>query len=107
MGREDADESLLKYELLLLHYLFSSPFTRPAVTMSTLNTEFGDRYSRVEEALYDEAIRRGWFTNRPDRATNKAGWIGILATCVGVVLTAVAAAVSAGPLFAGLQQRNG
>jgi uncharacterized membrane protein YgcG len=93
-GREDADESLLKYETLLFGYLFSSPSgsPRPAVTMSTLNTEFGDRYSSVEEALYAEAIRRGWFTNRPDRASRNALWIGTLVACAGVALAAVAAA---------------
>jgi uncharacterized membrane protein YgcG len=92
--REDTDESLLKYELLLFDYLFSrlSGSPRPAVTMSTLNTEFGDRYSRVEEALYDEAIRRGWFTDRPDRPYRNALWTGMLVTCAGAALTGIAAA---------------
>jgi hypothetical protein len=44
--------------------------------------------------LYAEAMRRVWFTDRPDRAYRSAWWTGAAVTVVGAVLIVPAAAFS-------------
>jgi hypothetical protein len=91
----DADERMLGYERLLFEHLFSWWLSGPArsfVPLSSLKTEFASRYHRVERALYAEAMRRGWFTDRPDRAYRNGWWTGVAVTVVGAVLIVPAAA---------------
>ncbi len=89
-------DGLLHYEELLLEGLFEDatekdPQGQPAVLMSKLRTHFAARLSTVENALYDDATKRGWFAGRPDkvRATWHArGWAVLI---VAVILMFVVA----------------
>jgi Predicted membrane protein (DUF2207) len=45
-----------------------------AVTLSSLRTKFVTELKSVQSALYDDAVRRGWFDKRPDRV--RATWSG-------------------------------
>lgn len=74
-----ADDGLLPYERRLLNGLFEGG---DEVLLSELKTTFVQRLRKVQDALYDDAVRRGWFLGRPDKVRQR--WIG-----VGVGLLAV------------------
>jgi uncharacterized membrane protein YgcG len=104
-----AGAGLLTYEQILFDGLFSesgeaavdqAEETEDAVpeeglaqvNLSSLRTHFANRMARVQQALYADALRRGWFVARPDRARaawGKRGWVLFLA---GVGLMVLAAA---------------
>ncbi len=92
-----ADEHLLHYERLLLEGLFR-PFigTTPmsTVLMSGLRRQFAERYAAVHDALYDEAVSRGWFAGHPDRVRKTGLIIGGVVLSVGVIATVLAAWVT-------------
>ena len=85
---KDADEDLLSYERLLLDGLFedttdASPADgRPTVKLSNLKRKFSDRLRKVQDALYDDAVKRKWFAGRPDKVRDRwqtRGWIAAVA----------------------------
>jgi uncharacterized membrane protein len=62
------------------------------VKLSSLRKEFATRLRSVQNALYDDAVSRGWFAARPDKIRQKwagRGWVLFLA---GAGLTWLAAA---------------
>jgi uncharacterized membrane protein YgcG len=77
------NEGLLPYELLLLQHLFE---TGPVVQMSQLKNKFAADMREVKNALYDDAVARGFFARRPDHTRQKWTAIGFLALAVGVGL---------------------
>jgi hypothetical protein len=70
--RKAADDELRPYEHRLLSGLFEDG---NEVLLSELKTKFVQRLHRVQEALYADAVNRGWFLARPDRV--RARWTGI------------------------------
>jgi len=79
-----ADESLLPYERTLLDGLFRDV---TEVRVSALRTTFVERLTHVQDRLYEDAVRKGWFATRPDRVRGRwRGW-GVLALIVGGALT--------------------
>lgn len=87
--RLELNDPLLRYERLLLDALFAG--TEGTVLLSSLKTKFHESLVKVESALYDDAVARGWFLRRPDKA--RAFWhrIAILAILVGGGITALLA----------------
>jgi uncharacterized protein (TIGR04222 family) len=85
----ERNDPLLSYERLLLDALFAG--TEGTVLLSSLKTKFHESLVKVENALYDDAVARGWFLRRPDKA--RAFWHGmaILAIVAGIGLTFVLA----------------
>ncbi|MBA3655669.1 MAG: DUF2207 domain-containing protein, partial [Actinobacteria bacterium] len=86
----DADaEALEPYERKLLKGLFDSG---DEVLMSDLKSHFYDDLKQIQDSLYDDCVKRGWFRQRPDRT--RAAWlgIGIAATVLGVGAVVLAAA---------------
>ena len=85
MTRLELNDPLLRYERLLLDALFAG--TEGTVLLSSLKTKFHESLLKVEDALYDDAVARGWFLRRPDKA--RAFWRGmaILAIVGGSGLT--------------------
>jgi uncharacterized protein (TIGR04222 family) len=79
---------LLTYEQALLDGLFEDG---PEVKLSELRNVFAARLKKVEDALYDDAVARGWFSTRPDRTRTRWRAIGIAVTVVGAGLVAAAA----------------
>ena len=83
-----ADTDLLTYEATLLSGLFKDG-NDP--TLSSLRRTFSERLAKVEDQLYVDAVKRGWFVKRPDKV--RASWHarGALLFIVGLVLTFVLA----------------
>ena len=80
LTRLELNDPLLRYERLLLDALFAG--TDGTVLLSSLKTKFHESLESVEHALYDDAVSRGWFLRRPDKA--RAFWHGIaLAAILG------------------------
>jgi Predicted membrane protein (DUF2207) len=89
LTRLDKNDPLLRYERLLLDALFAG--TDGDVLLSSLKTKFHTSLVSVEGALYDDAVARGWFMVRPDKA--RAFWHGIALSAIigGAALTFVLA----------------
>jgi uncharacterized membrane protein YgcG len=79
---------LLRYEELLLESLFRDG---PEVTVSELKTVFAQRLHRVEEALYEDAMKQQWFRTRPDRVRTRWAGRGVFLLVAGAALTFVLA----------------
>jgi hypothetical protein len=82
--RPGPDPDLLPYERRLLQALFRDG---DEVQLSALRNRFADELREVREALYDEAVRRGWFVRRPDRVRGAWGAAGLSVLLIGVGLT--------------------
>ena len=69
--RLKSGEDLLSYERLLLTGLFEDAVdagdATSSIRVSQLKTKFVARLHRVQNALYDDAVQRGWFSQRPDK----------------------------------------
>lgn len=78
---------LLPYERTLLTSLFA---TGDEVELSSLKRQFHTELARVQEQLYTDAVRRGWFNRRPD--STRGIWLaisaGVLAVSVAIVVAA-------------------
>ena len=85
---DKADADLLTYESTLLSGLFKDG-NDP--TLSSLRRTFSERLTKVEDQLYADAVKRGWFVKRPDKV--RASWHarGALLFVAGLVLTFVLA----------------
>ena len=81
-------EGLLPYESELLNGLFEDG---SEVELSSLKRKFVARLNKVQSALYDDAVGRGWFTSRPDQVRFRWRRIGVIALIVGAGLVYVAA----------------
>jgi uncharacterized protein (TIGR04222 family) len=82
---------LQNYESMLLAALFKG---RSQVKLSTLKNTFATDLKRVEDALYDDAVAKGWFAKRPDRTRTLWTVLGVLAVVGSVVLAVVVAATT-------------
>jgi uncharacterized protein (TIGR04222 family) len=69
---EKADDDLHTYERRLLSVLFRDG---TETTISELKNTFAARLEGVQESLYADAVRRGWFSERPDKVRTK--WLGL------------------------------
>jgi uncharacterized membrane protein len=85
---DKSDADLLTYEGTLLSSLFKDG-NDP--TLSSLKRTFSERLAKVEDQLYADAVKRGWFVKRPDKV--RASWHarGALLFVAGLVLTFVLA----------------
>jgi uncharacterized membrane protein YgcG len=82
--RPDPDPDLLPYERRLLQALFRDG---DEVRLSALRNRFADELREVREALYDEAVRRGWFAAHPERVREEWGAAGLSVLIIGIALT--------------------
>ncbi len=85
---EKADDELLAYEKKLLNGLFRDG---SEVTISGLRTTFVERLKGVEDAMYADAVKRGWFAVRPDKVRTRWGLRGCGLLVLGAILTFVLA----------------
>jgi uncharacterized membrane protein YgcG len=85
---DKGDGDLLVYERTLLTGLFKDG-NDP--TLSSLKRTFAERLAKVEDQLYTDAVKRGWFVKRPDKV--RASWHarGAFLFIAGLVLTFVLA----------------
>lgn len=86
--RPRSEDELLPYETLLIRHLFAR---RDEVRLSKLRNTFAEKLREVQDALYEDAVQRGWFAGRPDRV--RATWRGVAAgvLALGVAVTVVLA----------------
>ncbi|MBP2354843.1 hypothetical protein JOF29_005953 [Kribbella aluminosa] len=84
-------EELHRYENVLIRAIFGDA---DSVLVSELGKQVRAGLEQVQDALYDGVVKRGWFTERPDRTRSLWATIGIGTTVVGVVATVLLALVS-------------
>ncbi|MBV9411834.1 MAG: DUF2207 domain-containing protein [Acidimicrobiia bacterium] len=89
----EPDDKLQPYERTLLNGIFESG-SRTEVKLSELRNTFASKLHEVEEELYNDAMKRGWFVRRPDKV--RAFWtvMGVLATFAGVTALVVLVALT-------------
>ena len=77
-------DDLLEYERLLLDDgLFED---KAEVLLSELKNRFAGRMQKVQEALYDEVVKQGWFASSPQSMRSRWLAIGIAAVVAAVAL---------------------
>ena len=79
-----ADADLLAYEEIVLDGLFDSNQSR---TLSDLKNKFYDDLTKAKNALYGDAVTRGWFPRNPNTARAVSRVAGLLVAAAGVWLT--------------------
>jgi uncharacterized protein (TIGR04222 family) len=89
--RQADDAASLPYERSLLTGLFRDG---DETTLSSLRTTFAERLAKVEEGLYVDAQRQGWFAARPDKVRIRWRLIGLGLTVLAIALTIVLAATT-------------
>jgi hypothetical protein len=88
--RLDGDAAgVTEWEDAVLRGLFTGG--RTEVDMSELKNHFHTHLDDVRNRLYDEVVRLGWFTRRPDRVRGRWHAIGVLVVAVGCAVTFVLA----------------
>lgn len=85
---ERPTDDLLPYERTLFNALFSG---RESVRLSELGGTFAADLAEVRGALYDDVVRQGWFTRRPDTVRTRWTTAGMALAALGVVGTVVLA----------------
>jgi uncharacterized protein (TIGR04222 family) len=85
--KKDGDD-LLPYERKLLDGLFSSGDT---VKVSELRNKFAERMHKVENALYDDAVKQGWYLRRPDKVRGFWHAMGVVALVLAIGVTVLLA----------------
>jgi uncharacterized protein (TIGR04222 family) len=86
---EQPDDDLLTYERRLLDGIFRDG---DEILISELKNTFAERLKGVQESLYADAVRRKWFSERPDKVRNRWYALGVLALIVAVGVTVALAA---------------
>jgi hypothetical protein len=84
-------EELQRYENVLIRAIFGDA---DSVLVSELGKQVRANLAQVQDALYDGVVKRGWFTERPDRTRSLWTTIGIVTTVVGVIATVLLALLS-------------
>ncbi len=81
-------EDLLAFERSLFDGLFQSG---DEVKLSALRNTFAARLAKVQDALYDDVVKQGWFVGRPDKVRNRWRVVGAVALVLAVALVVVLA----------------
>jgi hypothetical protein len=84
-------EELQRYENVLIRAIFGDA---DSVLVSELGRQVRANLEQVQDALYDGVVKRGWFSERPDRTRSLWATIGIATTVVGVIATVLLALLS-------------
>lgn len=79
-----ADDALMTYEKTLLGALFNG---RTEVLVSELKRTFAADLEKVENQLYDDVVRQGWFARRPDQTRQRWRLLGFVCVALGAGLT--------------------
>src|SRR5258706_11209729 len=85
LTRLELNDPLLQYERLLLDSLFAG--TEGTVLLSSLKKKFSESLLKVEGALYDDSVARGWFLRRPDKARSFWRTVASVVVVAGIGLT--------------------
>jgi Predicted membrane protein (DUF2207) len=77
-------DALMPYERLLYDALFAG---RDMVRLSELGGTFAGELAAVRRALYEDVVRQGWFTRRPDSERTRWTTTGTVLAGLGVIGT--------------------
>jgi hypothetical protein len=77
-------DDLMPYERVLYDALFEG---RDVVRLSELGGTFADQLAAVRGALYEDVVRQGWFTRRPDSERTRWTTTGTVLAALGVIGT--------------------
>ena len=86
----EPDAALLEYEALLMDEIFTG---RPAVKLSELRTTFASSMAKVQDRLYDQVTRIGWFSANPKSVRGKWFAVGLIILVVAGFATFLAIVV--------------
>lgn len=81
---KEADAELLAYERIVLNGLFDSGASRK---VSDLKNKFYDDLAKAKDALYADAVTRGWFPRNPNSTRTMSRVAGLLLAAAGLALT--------------------
>lgn len=87
---KEADAALLEYERIVLDGLFERTGlldSKPSTKLSELKKKFYDDLKKAKDALYRDAVGRGWFPRSPVSVRLIWRLLGVLAAGAGVALT--------------------
>ncbi len=91
---KEADESFLPFERILFEALFDG---RNEVDLSDLKNTFASDLKKVQNSLYADCVKQGWYTKQPQKTRASYLALGIVALVVAIiVLFVLAAATHAG-----------
>jgi uncharacterized protein (TIGR04222 family) len=90
---KEPDDKLKSYERTLLNGIFKSG-SRAEVKLSELRNTFASKLHEVEEQLYNDAMKEGWFVRRPDKVRVFWTVMGVLAAVAGIAILVVLAAAT-------------
>jgi len=82
-------DDLRPYERSLHVGLFAG---RSEVKLSELRTTFSDRLHKVQDLLYDDVVKQGWFVSRPDKIRLRWRIIGAVVLALALVVAVLLAA---------------
>lgn len=82
-------DELVLYERRLLDAIFQGGVDQ--VLVSELKTKFAERLHKVQDELYRDVVRRGWFAEHPETVRKRWAAAGLVATAAGAGLTFVLA----------------
>jgi uncharacterized protein (TIGR04222 family) len=82
------DGGLQRYEEILHNSLFAGG---DVVLLSELKNTFASKLKKVQDALYVDAMHKGWFTRSPQATRARWLFLGVCVVAVGVALTIAAA----------------
>ena len=90
LTRRESSAALLPYEKSLLDAI--APASGVSRKLSELGPDLSAAVPTIQAELYDEVVRKGWFSARPDATRNKwarLGWIALVGRRGGVALIAL------------------
>ena len=92
----EADDGLHKYEARLLGHLFSTGDERK---LSSIKQNFHAQLGEIQDDLYKDAVKQGWFHRRPDKVRGRWAGIGFGIMILGVAITVLLAIWTSWALF--------
>jgi uncharacterized protein (TIGR04222 family) len=79
-----ADDALLPYERILHDALFDG---RSEVTLSGLKNTFASDLHKVQNSLYADCVKQGWYTKQPQKTRASYLALGIVALLFSIAIT--------------------
>jgi len=86
LTRRESSAALLPYEKSLLDAI--APASGVSRKLSELGPDLSAAVPRIQAELYDEVVRKGWFSARPDATRNKwarLGWIALVVAAAAAI----------------------
>ncbi len=83
LERSDGHDELLDYEQKLLDLIV--PAGVAPVKLSTMVRVLASSITEIQDSLYDEVVKRGWFVSRPDQTRTTYYRLGVGGVIIGLI----------------------